>query len=448
MNKDEFLNLLPENLYHDILNKSCGFFIGAGISCSNPTNLPGWKQLLEGFITTAESNNKFPTQILEELRKGLENNKFLEVAEYLQGNLKEDYIRHLMSVFDNEDLIPNKNHESLSKIDAPIFITTNYDKLLDNSIIRTGKNPIVATPNKSELLEQIHKVTQRKKILKIHGDISDVKSLVLSETDYMEILNNTSIDVIINSYFHRNTFLFVGCSMTDPDILIFLKQLKSIFNGYSPTHYALVRKGEISHIEQYTFKTIYNIEFLFIDNFNEVTSFLEQVKLLQETSNKNKFEIALDEHSTLNYFEYFLDQLEYYIEVEISGHYYDYEHDYANNYKNLDNDLRMYNHIRDIFEDFHSQNLYKITAFPYEEFMNLFNDLKQINDQLKQLPYSDEKVKEHICDYVNETNDSLENFVKIIKGYIRLRRVHINNDISSTDFNRTMMEVYEKNYSK
>ncbi|SES17807.1 SIR2 family protein [Psychrobacillus sp. OK032] len=444
MNKEAFDDLLPENLYQDIVNKSCGFFIGAGISCNAPTNLPGWKKLLKDFIRFAEKNHKLDKNIIDQLQDSLKNNKLLEVAEYLQGTLKEDYTRYLMQVFDNALLTPNRNHEILAQIESPLFITTNYDRLLENSIIKNGKNPIVSTALKSDLLEQIHKVTQRKKILKIHGDINDTKSLVLSETDYMDILSNTTLDVIIKSFFHRNTFIFIGCSMTDPDILIFLKQLKSIFNGYSPTHYALIKQDNVNEIDKYIYKNIYNIEFLCIEDYDDVTSFLEHALATQESSNKNKFEVAIEEHGILNYFEYLLDQLEYYIDVEIGDYYYDSE----SNYPNINSDINMYEHIYNIFEDFNSQELTKSTLFPYEEFIELFNGIKRIKSEVIQLPIVQGRVKEQLCDSINYTNNLLEDFVKRIKGYIRLRRVRIDNEIINTEFTRTMLEVYEKNYSK
>jgi hypothetical protein len=447
VNKQEFRDLLPEVLYESIKLKSCGFFIGAGISSKEPTNLPGWSQLLSTFIDYSNKNHKLDQGIIKELTDSLTKGKLLEVAEFLQGNLKQDYTRFLREKFDNSNLVANDNHQLLAKLDSPLFITTNYDKLIENTIISNGNNPIVSTSFSNDLLEQIHKLTPRKKILKIHGDINDSTSLVLSETDYIKILENSMLNVILRSFFHRISFVFIGCSMTDPDVLIFLKQIKHIFNGFSPTHYALVKKDKINEIDKYIYKNIYNIEFLLIENHENVTHFLKHsVELQEESKNSNKLEDAINLHTQLNILEFFLDDLEYYIEVEIENYYFDPE----SNYKKIgiDKTIKMYNHINEIFEDYNSMELSKLTLFPYNDFVQVFNEIKSIIDLIKQLPQAGKKQKIVLCNSINDTNELLEEFVKSLRGYIRIKRVSISNDILNSDFNKTMLETYEENYSK
>ncbi|WP_194542174.1 hypothetical protein [Paenibacillus sp. JZ16] len=64
MNKNTFQDLLPETLYESIKTKSCGFFVGAGVSSLKPTNLPSWRNLLIQFLEYAKSNQKLEEQTL------------------------------------------------------------------------------------------------------------------------------------------------------------------------------------------------------------------------------------------------------------------------------------------------------------------------------------------------------------------------------------------------
>lgn len=445
MNKSKFQDLLPKTLYESIRSKSCGLFVGAGISNLEPTNLPGWGKLLDDFIDDAILNRKLSQTIIDELKDALTLGKYLEVAEFLQGNLKEDYIRFLRSIFDNDTLTANRNHELLASLECPLIITTNYDKLIENTIVSKGYNPIVSTAINNDLLEQIHKLTPRRKLLKIHGDINHSDSLVLSETDYIKILDNSMLSVILRSFFHRISFIFVGCSMKDPDVLIFLKQIKFIFKGFTPTHYALIRKSEISELDKYIYKNIYNIEFILIDDFDEVTHFLEySLELQQEVIISNKFEDALKEHTQINYLEFFLDQLEYYMDVEIEDYYFDSESNYKE--MNLDVDINMYKHIKEIFEDFNSIELSKHPMFPSADFIRNYDCIKNINDEITSLPKAKKKQKEELCNKINNTNDDLCDFVKKLKGYIRIRRVSLSNDLIPSDLGRMMLDNYETNY--
>lgn len=445
MNKSSFENLLSKTLYESIKTKSCGFFVGAGVSNLEPTKLPRWGQLLEEFIEYSKLNQKLKEEILEDLKKALSLGQYLEVAEFLQGNLKEDYIRFLRSIFDNDILAANRNHELLASLECPLIITTNYDKLIEHTMISKGYNPIVSTAISVDLLEQIHKLTPRRKVLKIHGDINNIDSLVLSETDYQKILSNSMLNVILRSFFHRISFIFVGCSMKDPDVLMFLKQIKSIFKGFTPTHYALIRKNEVSELDKYIYKNIYNIDFILIDNFEEVTQFLEfSLELQQEVTISNKFEDAVKEHTQLNYLEFFLDQLEYYMDVEIEDYYFDFESDYKDT--KVDEDIRMYKHIQEILEDFKSMELKKLPLFPYDDLTKTYDCIKNIIVSLTSLPKVRKKKKEELCNKINEANDDLGFFVKKLKGYIRMRRVRLSNDLIPSDLSRTMLESYEFNY--
>ncbi|ODV56331.1 MULTISPECIES: SIR2 family protein [Lysinibacillus] len=440
MNKTQYNKLLPDSLQKNIKMKSCGFFIGAGISVKSPTNLPGWKKLLKDFVVYAEKNKELEKDIIEQLYDSLTQDKLLEVAEYLQGNLKESYTKFLTGIFDNEQTLPNQNHKLLAKIESPLFITTNYDKLIENSMIKKSINPIVSTANNNEKLEQIHNVSLRQKILKIHGNIDDTETLVLSETDYMKTLNNQMLNVILNSYFHRYSFVFVGCSMTDPDVLIFLKKLKSIFNGYSPKHYALVRKGSINIVDQYIYKKIYNIEFLFIDKHDDVTDFLQHTVALQKPPKKvNPCEEALKIHSKLNHMEYLLYNMELMHDDNTS-----YDDTFKYDEKYIEEDLKFAVIKRNTFDEFKTMDLINLISYPESDFLNVYNMVNNLENDISEL-VNNPQHKAVLCDSLNDTKDNLTIFIKEVRDYILRKRLIVNDEIIKEDKNETMLSNLNNN---
>lgn len=448
MDKKQFKNLLPEFLQENIKLKSCGFFIGAGISMKQPSGLPGWTDLLSNFIDFAEKNHKLNTNIIEQLNVSLENGKLLEVAEFLQGNLKSDYTRFLVDTFDNHKVKPNENHDLLALIESPLFITTNYDTLLENTIIGNGERPIVSTSKSSNKLELIHKLSIRKKILKIHGDITESESLVLSESDYMETLDNPMLNVILKSYFHRHSFIFLGCSMTDPDVLMFLKQIKLIFKGYSPTHYALIKRSESNNIDEYIYSTIYNIEFIYIDNHDDTTDFLNHaIELQKESQSENTLEKGIKELYKLNYVEFLLQTLEMFNE-----HQEFYYSDLTNYDKDLiTEDLDFNRNLRGIFEDFRKMDLCKLISYPSIDFKQVYDNVNSMEVDLVALTNNPSQIQKSVlCDLLNDKKDNLIEFTNDLKNYIRYRRIIITDKLIKDELNvnQLMLEVYEGNYIK
>lgn len=444
MNKKQFISLLPEILKESIKSKSCGFFIGAGISVKSPSNLPGWKKLLSDFISFADNNHKLEGEIIEQLKESLSKGKLLEVAEFLQGKLKEDYTRFLKGIFDLHDLKPNENHKLLARIESPLFITTNYDKLLENCMIARSENPIVSTSKSSDKLEEIHRLSKRKKILKVHGDISESNSLVLSETDYMGILDNQMLNVILNSYFHRYSFVFLGCSMTDPDVLIFLKQIKSIFKGYSPTHYALIRRGEINAIDEYNYKTIYNIEFIYINNHDEVTEFLKHTVNLQKEPKKSNCEEVLKQHSKLNYLEFLLQNIENIIKDDDT--YYESDYSYSSNL--IAEDIKFYRAIVGTFEEFETIDICNLISYSSENYLKLYKKVYQLEKAALELVSCNiQSQKEILCETLNDTRDDIQEFIREAIVYLRIKRIKINEEFPIEDYiydQQLMLDLYNK----
>src|ERR1019366_1617618 len=58
------------------------------------------------------------------------------------------------------------------------------------------------------------------------------------------------------------TVLFAGCSLSDPDLLLFLEELKFQLNGHLGTHYALMRTHGMNALERQDFEESYGIRIL------------------------------------------------------------------------------------------------------------------------------------------------------------------------------------------
>lgn len=88
----------PSLLLNALKQGNCGLFVGSGISKKAPTKLSNWSELLNSLISVAEGKGALP-EIIDGLKKYVDNKIILEVAEYLQGNYNNDYRDYLYALF-------------------------------------------------------------------------------------------------------------------------------------------------------------------------------------------------------------------------------------------------------------------------------------------------------------------------------------------------------------
>ena len=97
-------------------------------------------------------------------------------------------------------------------------------------------------------------------IVKVHGDVDRCETIVLGQEDYPEAMySNEAFRVFLENVFTSGTVLFVGCSLTDPDLLLFLDHLKYQLRGQLRGHYALMETRRMNALERRDFQRSYGI---------------------------------------------------------------------------------------------------------------------------------------------------------------------------------------------
>lgn len=97
-------------------------------------------------------------------------------------------------------------------------------------------------------------------ILKAHGSIEQIDTIVLGKNDYRQLMHgNVAYRTHLQNVFSTKTVLFIGYSLTDPDLELLLDEWGSIAKGFVGTHYALMDIRELSSIEQRRLSRDYGI---------------------------------------------------------------------------------------------------------------------------------------------------------------------------------------------
>jgi hypothetical protein len=190
-------------------------FVGAGVSMS--VGLPSWQALVDHLLHELDLDSS----VIDGMRDGHQM-----LAELYR--LKQGGIGSLRSWLDrnwkiSEDKVAtSKLHKLIVELNFPAIYTTNYDRNLETAFEAHGR-PYAKISNARDIANATDGVTQ---IIKYHGDFSDDSSLVITETDFLDRLSfDSPLDIKFRSDALGRTILFIGYSMSDPNIRLLLHRI-------------------------------------------------------------------------------------------------------------------------------------------------------------------------------------------------------------------------------
>lgn len=243
-------------------------FVGAGVSKNS--NMPNWYELIKLFskeLPYGKCNNCENIDGCEECKCEFSTDEFLKIPQYYYNTCgSEKYFRFIKSVLDKE-CIPNPINEIIMDLQPKHIITTNYDRLIENT---ENVNSMLYKVVRKD--DDLLKFQSNNYIIKMHGDIQEEDSIVLKEDDYLKYsFEHILIETMIKSLFLNHTFLFVGYSLNDYNLKLIISWVNEISKKYKISkerckHFIIdIKKHEDYEIKYYEKSGIYVI------NDNDVT---------------------------------------------------------------------------------------------------------------------------------------------------------------------------------
>ncbi|MCI8596863.1 MAG: hypothetical protein HFJ10_00230 [Lachnospiraceae bacterium] len=242
-------------------NQDMVLFLGAGVSIDG--GIPLWETLIKTLHVymlnrlTKEKELSFEEQeLIKELASDNEMESPLMQMRYIKAAFSnEEYYKLVHSALYSQSInIDTSLLNAIAKISTPqrsycgikSIITYNFDDLLERKFAQKDiQYNIISDERERQLVDKLN-------IYHVHGylpsdfsDIAEDPNLIFSEEDYHRIYrdayswsNLTQLNAL-----RENTCLFIGCSLTDPN----LRRLLDVAarNGESPRHYAFLKKKKM-----------------------------------------------------------------------------------------------------------------------------------------------------------------------------------------------------------
>jgi hypothetical protein len=266
---------LPESLIENMKAGRCVLFAGAGLSAW--AGLPNWPTLLKSLLTKVVQEDP-GTNEGAELETMLNSGKLLEVAEYCKERLGPRlYTEVITEKLSSHNLDIPAPHRIICELPFSAIVTTNYDKVIEQSYIRLGRAwPKSPTHKDTEDLSKLL-FENRFFILKAHGDIDRVDSLILTTSDYREMIHgNPAFSAMFSALLLTKAILFVGYSVSDPDFRMMLDRQLSIFRGSVPERYALM--SNVGPIQKDVLWRTARIKVLPYEDHNDIIGILASLR--------------------------------------------------------------------------------------------------------------------------------------------------------------------------
>lgn len=273
---------IPSELITSFKEKRASFFIGAGLS--KGVGLPDWYELLYELIQRVKKSIPKSQEYVEECVFLLKNPaNYLTLAQELREKLGVDeFNKYIRERFVDKRPEPNDLFKLIVEFQYNFIITTNYDYLIEDAYAYVyRRNAKVYTyQNPQAMADNVWNKYQF--ILKAHGDANEPDKIILSEKDYRNLIHNSiGYKSILQVLFTTNTILFLGTSLTDPELTLLLGFLRNAYHEGGPKHYALMNQNDVQNIISERWRKDYGINIITYDPNGEHKEVLEFTKHLQ-----------------------------------------------------------------------------------------------------------------------------------------------------------------------
>lgn len=226
--------------------RSFGLFIGSGLSQS--AGLKGWAAALNSLLDNSRCKERLQSNIDLQIKDIIKWKRYTYAAYLIKHFIGADVFQECIEQeFDKPAILPDIMREALTNCcdsaDIRLIVTTNFDRVLEESLYNSSQGItqwVAFTHDQCDRVRsEISKGSQV--IFKIHGDIKDFDSIVLTQIDYQNLYyKRRDYTFLLAKLLDSYTFLFLGFSLDDPFFSTVLDTLSAYYGTLKHKHFALL----------------------------------------------------------------------------------------------------------------------------------------------------------------------------------------------------------------
>lgn len=182
-------------------------FLGAGVSI--PAGLPTWSELIKELAGRARA------------LKGVDISRLnvLDQAELLQAGDRQ-FPARVAKIIERRER-PSLAHALLAGLRCREVVTTNYDRLYEKAVEATGREATSVLPHSTAL-------GAGSWVLKMHGDVGNPKSIVLTRRHFVRFDATTRpAGALLQTLLLTRHLLFVGASLADDNVVRLMHEVQA-----------------------------------------------------------------------------------------------------------------------------------------------------------------------------------------------------------------------------
>lgn len=216
-----FIKDYVQNLHQSTVS----VFIGAG--ASKGAGYVSWKELLK--------------DIADDLQLIIDKeDDLISIAQYHVNEFNRNKINETIVGEFTRNTQETENHRILTRLPIQTIWTTNYDKIIEDTYRKYRKNPDIKITTESIPTNLPNRDVI---VYKIHGDVSDVNSAIITKDDYDMFDSTRGLFVeALKGELATKTFMFIGYSFNDPNLSYIISKLTFLLGNSKRTHYCFFKK--------------------------------------------------------------------------------------------------------------------------------------------------------------------------------------------------------------
>ncbi|MBU8754130.1 SIR2 family protein [Priestia megaterium] len=213
-------------------------FIGSGVSIWS--GLPNWYSLI-GELTDFLKTQGLPYEHIHQ--EALAGNLLAAAGLGRQLLSPQQFRTFLRKSCRVDTAKPHEIHKKIVNLGPRCFVTTNYDKLLEEALRLYRKDLTfhLVTNRQPTDCATIVQIKEKDFVFKPHGDIDDSESIILTHDQYRQLYDERKHTLAtLSTLLLTRPIVFIGYSLTDPDFLYIKDHIKSTFKSGGHYHYAIM----------------------------------------------------------------------------------------------------------------------------------------------------------------------------------------------------------------